>query len=42
MIDGRDFSDVIDVRVQRGADIDSDHIVVVITLRAMICRAYTT
>jgi endonuclease/exonuclease/phosphatase family metal-dependent hydrolase len=42
MIHGRLFSDVINVRVQRGANIDSDHIVVVITLRAKICRAYTT
>jgi hypothetical protein len=42
MIHGRHFSDVINVRVQRGANIDSDLIVVVITLIAKICRAYTT
>jgi hypothetical protein len=34
MIGGRHFSDVIDVRAQRVANIDSDHILVVITLRA--------
>jgi hypothetical protein len=42
MIDGRHFSDLIDVKAQRGANIDSDHILLVITLRAKICRAYTT
>jgi hypothetical protein len=41
MIDGRHFSDIIDVKGQRGANIDSD-ILVVITLRVKICRAYTT
>jgi hypothetical protein len=30
------------VRVQRGENIDSDHILTVIFLRAKICRAYTT
>jgi hypothetical protein len=39
LIDGRHFSDV---KAQRGANIDSDHILVVITFRAKICRAYTT
>jgi hypothetical protein len=42
MIGGRHFSDVIDVRAQRGANIDLDHILVVITLRTKICRVYTT
>jgi hypothetical protein len=41
MIDGRHFSDVTDVQAQRSANIGSDHILVVITLRAKICRAYT-
>jgi hypothetical protein len=36
MIDGRHFSDDIDLKAQRGANIDSDHILVVITLRAKI------
>jgi hypothetical protein len=40
MVEGRHFSDVIDVKAQRGANIDLDHIFVVITLRAKICRAY--
>jgi hypothetical protein len=42
MIERRHFSGVIDVKAQRSANIDSDHILVVITLRAKICRAYTT
>jgi hypothetical protein len=42
LIDGRHFSDVIDVMVRRGANIDSDHILVVIKLRARICRASNT
>jgi hypothetical protein len=39
LIDGRHFSDVIDVMERRGANIDSDHMLVVIKLRARICRA---
>jgi hypothetical protein len=39
LIDGRHFSDVIDVLARRGANIDSDHMLVVIKLRARICRA---
>jgi hypothetical protein len=38
MNNGRHFLDVIDLRA---ANIDSDHIIVVIILRAKICRAYT-
>jgi hypothetical protein len=41
MIDGRHFSDVIDVKAQRGANLDSDHIVV-IKLRYRISRASNT
>jgi hypothetical protein len=39
LIDGRHFSDVIDGLARRGANIDSDHMLVVIKLRAKICRA---
>jgi hypothetical protein len=42
LIDGRHFSDVIDVMAQRGANIDSDHMLVVIKLRARICRVSNT
>jgi hypothetical protein len=42
LIDGRHFSDVIDVRAQRGANIDSYHMLVVIKLRARICHASNT
>jgi hypothetical protein len=42
LIDGRHFSDVIDVMARRGANIDSDHMLVVIKLRARICRAINT
>jgi hypothetical protein len=42
LIDGRHFSDVIDVMAQRSANIDSDHMLVVIKLRARICRASNT
>jgi hypothetical protein len=40
LIDRRHFSDVIDVMARRGANIDSDsdHMLVVIKLRARICR----
>jgi endonuclease/exonuclease/phosphatase family metal-dependent hydrolase len=36
LIDGRHFSDVIDVMARRGANIDSDHMLVVLKLRARI------
>jgi hypothetical protein len=39
LIAGRHFSDVIDVMARRDAYIDSDHMLVVIKLRARICRA---
>jgi hypothetical protein len=42
LIDGRHFSNVIDVMARRGANIDSDHMLVVIKLRARICRASNT
>jgi hypothetical protein len=42
LIDGRHFFDVIDVMAWRGANIDSDHMLVVIKLRARICRASHT
>jgi hypothetical protein len=42
LIDGRHFSDVIDVMAQRGANIDSNHMLVVIKLRSRICRASNT
>jgi hypothetical protein len=42
LIDGRHFSDVIDVMARRGANIDSDQMLVVIKLRARICRASNT
>jgi hypothetical protein len=42
LIDGRHFFDVIDVMARRGAIIDSAHILVVIKLRARICRASNT
>jgi hypothetical protein len=42
LIDGRHFSDVIDVMARRDGNIDSDHMLVVIKLRARICRASNT
>jgi hypothetical protein len=42
LIDGRHFSDIIDVMARRGANIDSDHMLVVIKLRAKIRRANNT
>jgi hypothetical protein len=42
LFDGRHFSDVIDVMARRGANIDSDHMLVIIKLRARICRASNT
>jgi Fe2+ transport system protein B len=42
LIDRRHFSDVIDVMARRGANIDLDHMQVVIKLRARICRASNT
>jgi hypothetical protein len=38
LIDGRHFSDFIDVMARRGTNIDSDHMLVVIKLRARIYR----
>jgi hypothetical protein len=40
--DERIFSAVIDVRALKGANIDSYHMLVVIKLRARICRASNT
>jgi endonuclease/exonuclease/phosphatase family metal-dependent hydrolase len=42
LIDGRHSSDVIDFMTRRCANIDSDHMLVVIKLRARICRASNT
>jgi hypothetical protein len=42
LIDGRFFCDVIGVVARRGAKFDSDHMQVVIKLRARICRASNT
>jgi hypothetical protein len=42
LIDERHLSDVIDVKAWRGANIDSDHILVVIKLRYRISRASNT
>ena len=41
LIDGRHFSDVTNVKVCRGANVDSDHYLVVVDLRAHIDRAQT-
>jgi hypothetical protein len=42
LIYGRHFSDVIDDMARKGTNIDSDHMLVVIKLRARICRASNT
>jgi hypothetical protein len=42
LINGRHFSDVIDVMARRGANIDSDHMLLVIKLRANICSGSNT
>jgi hypothetical protein len=42
LIDGRNFSDVIDIKARRGWNIDSDHMLVVIELRYTISRARNT
>jgi hypothetical protein len=42
LIDGRHFSEVIHVMARRGANIVSDHMLVIIKLRARICRASNT
>jgi hypothetical protein len=42
LIDGRHFSDVIDVMARMGTNIDSDHMLIVIKLRGTICRATNT
>jgi hypothetical protein len=42
LIVGRHFSDVIDVMARRGVNVDSYHMLVVIKLRARICRASNT
>jgi hypothetical protein len=39
LIDGSHFSEIIDVVARRGANIDSDHMLVGIKLRTRICRA---
>jgi hypothetical protein len=42
LMDGKNFSDVIDVMGRRGANFDSGHMLVVIKLRTKICRARNT
>jgi hypothetical protein len=42
LIDGRHFSDAIDVMARRGANIDSNYMLVVRKLRARIYRASNT
>ncbi len=41
LVDGRHFSDVINVKVCRGANVDSDHYLVVVDVRAHLSRAQT-
>jgi hypothetical protein len=36
------FSDVVNIMARKGANIDSDHVLVVIKLRARICRSSNT
>jgi sorting nexin-29 len=42
LIDGRHFSDVINVKLSRGANVDSDHFLVVVDVRAHLCVARST
>jgi endonuclease/exonuclease/phosphatase family metal-dependent hydrolase len=42
LIDGRLFSDVINFMARKGANIDSDHMLVVIKVRAKVFRASNT
>jgi hypothetical protein len=42
LTDGRHFYDVIDVMARRGANIDSDPMLVILKLRARICRVSNT
>jgi hypothetical protein len=42
LIDARHFSDVMEVMARRGANIDSDHMLVIMKLRARICLASNT
>jgi hypothetical protein len=42
LIDGRHFSDVIHVMARRSTNINSDHMLVVLKLRARKCRASNT
>jgi hypothetical protein len=43
LIDGRNLSDVLDVMARRGANIDSDHMLVLVVMKLReICRASNT